>query len=281
MKTIDNPLEEFRKRLSVIESKLSGEPISEQGFGKYDDDPIEDIIGYLSSIDDLVKNQSKYDAPSNDTLQMLADAYKLLAEKQIDKTAFKSIINDAFDEKKSEIKCDIKHDGYLNDHDKKEIEKLSYVVTELRKGFTFTTQFSDKDRNMVENFNANFKILLTEGLGDKVDEKIKRTVNQNVSTAAYKIENVVRNESENLTLLHKISLLASFLAGLFIVVSIVTCHNASTKEKKGEEQMEKAKKEIQISRRYYYFYRWVNGRYPDIVDEYCSQYADNNKSAQK
>ena len=173
MKTTNNTLEEFRKRLSVIESELSGESISEQGFGKYDDDPIEDIRGYLNNIDELVKNQSKSETPSNDTLQMLADAYKLLAEKQIDKTTFKSIINDAFDEKKSEIKSEIKHDGYLNETDKQKIDNLSNTVTEFRKGVTVTTNLPEKTLTIIDNFNANIKILLTEGLGDKVEEKIK------------------------------------------------------------------------------------------------------------
>ena len=281
MKTTNNTLEEFRKRLSVIESELSGESISEQGFGKYDDDPIEDIRGYLNNIDELVKNQSKSETPSNDTLQMLADAYKLLAEKQIDKTTFKSIINDAFDEKKSEIKSEIKHDGYLNETDKQKIDNLSNTVTEFRKGVTVTTNLPEKTLTIIDNFNANIKILLTEGLGDKVEEKIKKTVNHYISSAGDKIRDIIRNESEDFTLPHKISHIASFIAGILIVVSIVTCQNASNKEEKAKDQMEKTKKEIQTSRRCYNFYRWVEDKYPDIVDEYCNLYANNNHSAQK
>ncbi len=281
MKIIDNPLEDIRMRLSAIESKLSGEPISEQGFGKYDDDPIEDIMGYLISIDDLVKNQSKSEVSSNEALHMLADAYKRLAEKQIDKTTFKSIINDAFCEKKSEIKREIKHDGFLNEQDKQEIETLSYVVSELRKGATITSKISDKDKSTIDNFNANFKILLSEGLGDKIEEKIKRTVNQNMSSLDVRLKDTIKNESEEFYSLHKISYFVAFFAGILIAASIFIWWNASAKEEQAEEQMIKAQEEIRTSWKYYILYQWMKDQHPDIVDEYRNQYTHQTKPIQQ
>lgn len=89
-----------------------------------------------------------------------------------------------------------------------------------------------------------------------------------MSSLDVRLKETIKNESEEFKSIHKISHIATFLAGVMIVVSIFTWLKASSMEERAEAQMKKAQEQIHISWQYYNLYKWMEDHYPNIVDEY-------------